>query len=226
MRSITVLKFYHSHRTVNLRPYLKNWTVGRLILLTSLVIGLAACGGTVAIRDYFPDPVVAPLPYRVGVYYSPEFSSYSYSSDEDKVNFELGSKQVLLFDKVFNAMFVSRMTVSDPDSGPANQQLDMVLVPVLDEYAFLSPAETATNFYTVSIKYHIRVYSADNRIIGYWPFVAYGKNRSGAMSGLEPLGDATVTALRDAAAALVTQFRRAVETEDWRLPGGSLQESS
>jgi len=226
VHSITVLKFNRIYRPAKHRLARKDWAAGRLILLTGVLIGLSACGGTVAIRDYFPDPVVAPLPYQVGVYYSPEFSSYRYHNEEDKVNFELGSKQVRLFDKVFAAMFTSRTAVSDPDSGQAQQQLDLILVPVLDEYAFLSPAETATNFYTVSIKYHIRVYSADNQIIGYWPFVAYGKNRSGSMSGLEPLGDATVTALRDAAAALVTQFRRAVETEDWRLPGESKQETS
>jgi len=214
------------HRTSSYWPRGGIVWYGKLFLLAGLILVLSGCGGTVAIKDYFPDPVVAPLPYRVGVYYSPEFSSYGYHSDEEKVNFELGSKQVRLFDKVFNAMFISRLAVSDPDTSQPQPQLDMILVPVLDEYAFLSPAETATNFYTVSIKYHIRVYSAENQIIGYWPFVAYGKNRGGSMSGLEPLGDATVTALRDAAAALVTQFRRAVETEDWRLPGEAEQESS
>lgn len=177
---------------------------------------LSGCAGTVVIESTFPEPVVTPLPYSVGVFYSPGFTQYVYSDEEEKLEFELGSKQQAMYDKVFGALFEQTIAVPQADGDNSAYGVDLVLEPVLEEYAFLSPAETATNFYAVSMKYQIRLYSDEGTIVGYWPFVAYGKDRKQFVNGNQSLGEATTLALRDAAAAMVSQFKGVVEKEQWR----------
>ncbi|MDX1571435.1 MAG: hypothetical protein R3200_13195 [Xanthomonadales bacterium] len=189
----------------------------RNFLLASVLL-LGGCAGEVIVRDTFPTPVVEPVPYRVGVYYSPRFQGYVYDNEENGVSFELGSKQTALYRTVFEAMFLQTIPVNSTEGSASYGDLDLILEPVLEEYAFLAPSETATDFFAVSLKYQIRLYSGSGDLIGYWPFVAYGKNRTKLVNKNESLGDATSRALRDAAAALVSQFRTVVITEQWKLP--------
>jgi hypothetical protein len=204
-------------------------SIKSLMVLGSILL-LSACSGTsgpVKISQDFPTPLVIPLDYKVGVYYSPEFRKYRYVDSENSLNFELGSRQTNLFSRVFSAMFTDALRIEDPGvESTIAENLDLILMPVLEEYAFLSPQDQANQFYAVSIKYHIRVYNADKELIGFWPFIAYGKNRGGLKGSDSPLGDATDTALRDAAAALVTQFRDVVDRKDWQPPRTDQQESS
>ena len=202
----------------------------RIIVIIAVAALLSACAsgtGPVRIREDFPAPVIQPLDFRVGVYYSPEFRKYRHVDTDNAVEFELGSKQTNLFSRVFSALFNQAERVEDPTI-PGNREgvFDFVLVPVMEEYAYLSPKDTANQFYAVSIKYHIRVFSAENKLVGYWPFIAYGKNRGGMSGNDSPLGDATDTALRDAAAALVTQFREVVQRQDWQQLTTATRESS
>ena len=182
-----------------------------------LVILVTACSGQVVIRQDFPSPLVAPLPYRVGIYFSPEFEQYVYADEESDLNFELGNVQMNLYRQVFGALFLQAVPVAAIEH-QSDYELDLIIEPVLQEYAYLAPIETATDFYAVSLKYQIRLYSTEGDLIGYWPFVAYGKDRKQLIRNNESLGQATTVALRDAAAALVTQFREVVEQETWRKP--------
>ncbi|MEM9303864.1 MAG: hypothetical protein AAGE01_17245 [Pseudomonadota bacterium] len=191
----------------------------RRIILSLLALLLTACGGEVIIRDTYPTPLVDPLPYRVGVVYSPGFTDYVYQNNDSKLTFELGSKQLNLYQTVFDALFQEAVPLSSASAAATvPQPLDLVVEPVLQEYAYLAPTETATDFYAVSLRYQIRLYSGNGDLIGYWPFVAYGKNRTKLVNRNESLGDATSRALRDAAAALVSQLRGVIENEQWRRP--------
>jgi hypothetical protein len=193
------------------------------LLLTACVGG----SGPVRVSQDFPTPLVTPLDYKVGIHYSQEFRKFRYVDSNSGVNFELGSKQTNLFSRVFSALFSQADRVEAlPNDAAAAGNYDLILMPVLEEYAFLSPKDMANQFFAVSIKYHIRVFNGEQDLVGYWPFIAYGKNRGGLSGSDSPLGDATDTALRDAAAALVTQFRQVVEHKDWRPPTPQQQESS
>lgn len=195
---------------------MRKWIHWTLIISPLLLVG---CAGEVLVRESFPEPVVEPLPFRVGVYLSPSFQDFVYDDDDAGITFELGSKQSALYRTVFDAMFLQTVPVSSIDGdGADGARLDLVLEPVLEEYAFLAPAETATEFFAVSLKYQVRMYSGNGELIGYWPFIAYGKNRGKLIGQNESLGDATSRALRDAAAALVSEFRSVVENEEWKQP--------
>ena len=204
MKPLTYKRLQANHPISNLLP----------LLLTALLLG--GCAGQVIVSQEFPEPIAVPLPQRVGVYYNPEFLQYSYVDDESNLKFELGSKQHNLFSKVFDAMFLQAIPVSSVDATASGVNVDLVVEPTLQEYAFLSPIETATDFYAVSLKYQLRIYSPDGTIIGYWPMVAFGKSRTRLVKKNEALGDATTMALRDVAAAMVSQFRNIVEKEEWK----------
>lgn len=187
------------------------------IVLVVVAALLTGCGGEVVVRESFPEPLVDPLPYRVGVVYGPRFRDYVYENEDTGVTFELGTKQFALYETVFDRMFRETVALASPADGRAiAPSLDLVLEPVLEEYAYLAPSETATDFFAVSLRYQIRFYSGAGDLIGYWPFVAYGKNRTRMMNQNQSLGDATSRALRDAAAAMVSQLRGVIETESWR----------
>lgn len=183
-----------------------------MLFVPILVSGVAGCAGTVTVTDQFPVPVVDPLPYRVGYLLDEEFSSYVHANEDDKVSFELGPQQSQLYRDTFEAIFTEAVPL-DQLAAPG---LDLVLEPKLIEYAYLTPDDNGTKFFSASMKYQVRIYSADGKLLGYWPFVAFGKSRTKFMNRNEALGEATSLALRDAAAALVTRFRQAIEKEQWR----------
>lgn len=189
----------------------------RLLALCALLL-LVGCGGAIVVSDDYPVPVIDPLPYHAGIYISPEFRQYLHEDEEAKLKLGLGEQQTALFEQIFSAMFSQVTTLESLDQAGLNPQLDLVIEPALSEYAFLSPTETATSFYAVSLKYQIRLYSGSGELIGYWPFVAYGKNRKSFGSGKSALGEATTSAMRDAAAAMSSQFHDVVLKEQWRSP--------
>jgi hypothetical protein len=189
------------------------WILLKLLLIALLLSG---CAGQVIVSQEFPEPIAVALPQRIGVYYNPEFLGYTYIDEDSRLKFELGSKQHNLFGKVFDAMFLQAIPVTSVDAAASGVNVDLVIEPKLEEYAFLSPIETATDFYAVSLRYQIRIYSPDGTIVGYWPLVAFGKSRSRLVKKNESLGDATTMALRDVAAAMVSQFRNIVEKEEWK----------
>lgn len=188
---------------------------------TSLIaLGFAALvagcggGGLVPLETTFPAPVVEQLPLQVGLLYGDQFRGFEYNDDETKWRVPLGADQTRLFDNVFRAMFAQTTEVSVKNIDDSS--LDAILEPVLDEYAFITPRETGTGFYAVSMKYRIKIYRPGGDYVGHFPMVAYGKSRSGLMNKGASLGEATTMALRDAAAALSTQFREEFSKEGWR----------
>ncbi len=182
------------------------------------VLLLTGCGGNIVVSNDYPLPVIDPLPYHAGIYLSPEFRNYVYENDEAKLKLSLGGQQTALFEQIFSAMFEQVTTLNSLSEADLDPELDLVIEPALSEYAFLAPTETATRFYAVSLKYQIRLYSGSGKLVGYWPFVAYGKDRKSFGSGKRALGDATTSAMRDAAAAMSSQFHDVVIKEQWRSP--------
>ncbi len=175
------------------------------------IIVLTGCAGTVTVSDSYPTPVVDPLPYSVGYVIDNEFRNYTYVDEDNKLDFALGPQQSALYAQVFEAIFERATEVSDK----SEQSFDLLLEPRLVEYGYLSPEDSASKFFAASMKYQIRIFDSNGDALGYWQFTAYGKSRTKLLGRNQALGEATSTALRDAAAAIVTRFRAAVEKQDW-----------
>ena len=107
---------------------------------------------------------------------------------------------------------VSTSGTSDPGSG-----VDLIIAPKVDEFQFSIPAQTRNSFYEVWIRYQIGVFTPSGETIVEFPHVAYGKSRSGGLTGgdSEGIEEAARWAFRDAGAFFVRDFSRNPEVRDW-----------
>ncbi len=176
-------------------------------------------GANVVVNTVVPSPLVEPIPMRVGVFFDESLKGYVHEESlEDYGDFriELGSVQVPVFERVFDALFEE--TVALP-SMEADDGVAAVIVPVFEELQFSIPAQTRGEFFEVWIKYRIDVYEPDGELLASWPLPAYGKSNERNFGFMEDskgsgLTEASVRALRDAAAHLSFYFPRVPEVAE------------
>ena len=105
-----------------------------------------------------------------------------------------------------------------PVDGP-RVAVDGILAPSIDEVQFAIPDQTGGEFYEVWIRYNLKLLGADGALLGEWPVIGYGKANQrnyGAIDQKEiALNEATIWALRDAAAWLSFQFPDQAEVQTW-----------
>ena len=69
------------------------------------------------------------------------------------------------------------------------------------------------------IRYRMRLLAADGSPLAEWPLIGYGKANKANYGAIEQkaaaLNEATIWALRDAAAVLSFQFREQTAVQDW-----------
>lgn len=189
-----------------------------LPLLAGLSLsGITGCANTVSISGSVPSPLVEPLPLEVGVHYDDALRQYTYYVDEAddgggwKVN--LGETQVRLFDKLFSALFREVVHVEDPEQGAQLPEVDVIIEPVLESYSFQTPWGTNSKFYEVDIQYTLSFYTPTGELISHWPIACHGRSRSQLLSADKPLEEATIAAMRDAAAMVVIELREKLDVK-------------
>lgn len=168
---------------------------------------LAGCGGVrVAPVTSLPAPLLEQEPVIVGVHYPEEFRNFSHSEERYQVKYEaaLGAAHVVKLDRLFAAMFRQVLSVEDPSAGDA--RVRFILVPRFEDYAFLTPRDVAGESYIVTVRYRIDVFSPEGQRLDGYVLTGYGRQKSGMMSGAEPLKLATERAMRDAAAKVATEL--------------------
>jgi hypothetical protein len=200
------------------------WLTG---LLGLLLAGLSGCGAVrLEAKPQLPPPLIDQLPATVAVHYPDEFRSFLYQETRYGIKYEflLGPAHVVKLQRLLEAMFSRVIEVKDPaqlqDEAPGAQ---LVLQPHFEDYAFLTPQDMAGDYFTVTIRYRLDLYSpAGERVDGY-VFTGYGREKSGTFSGnTEPLTAATQRAMRDAGAKLAVELasqesvRRLLQGEDVR----------
>ncbi|CAN5135737.1 hypothetical protein BH24PSE2_BH24PSE2_04270 [soil metagenome] len=194
---------------------------------TTLVAGallLAGCITThVPIEGEFPAPVMRPLPYAVGVHYPEELKTFTH---EEKVPsgrtwvVDLGPIHVAFFDELFAGMF-SRLVRLEaiPAGASGTPEVDGILEPLIEDFQFATPGQTQSKFYEVWIRYRLRLYSPAGELVESWPLSAYGKSRSQFAQAKDSINDATLVAMRDAAALLVLKFKTEPAVPEWFTEG-------
>jgi hypothetical protein len=197
-------------------------------LLGMLVLaGLSACGSVrLEAKPQLPPPLIDQLPATVAVHYPDEFRNFLYQETRYGIKYEflLGPAHVVKLQRLLEAMFSRVIEVQDParlrQEAP---EARLVLEPHFEDYAFLTPQDMAGDYFTVTIRYRLDLYSpAGERVDGY-VFTGYGREKSGTFSGnTEPLTAATQRAMRDAGAKLAVELasqdsvQRLLEGEDVR----------
>lgn len=188
------------------------------VLFSLLPLALCAlvggCTTNVTVEGSVPTPLVAKLPVRVGVYYSPDFRSFQHEEvieQQGTYKVDLGEQNLVFFRNLMDAMFESAVEVDDSiferEERPsarrmAEQGLDGVIVPEIEKYGFLTPFISGLNFYSASIHYRVTLYDAKGDRVGTWTLVGYGKAEGAVFGANEALGEATLLAIRDGGARI------------------------
>jgi hypothetical protein len=183
------------------------------------VIAVAGCTKSVSLKvdAQVPIPVVAQIPVDVGVLYDPQFRDHVYTENTDDRpdwRIESGDSQVALFNQLLPPMFRSVKEVAAlPVSGEGVQA---VLAPQIEDIQFALPYETKSDLYEVWIKYNIRLFDPDGKLIASWPVSGYGKSSEELLKSKdEGLNSAMNLALRDAGAKLALGFDKVADVRTW-----------
>lgn len=182
---------------------------------------LAGCATHVEVAGEFPKPVIRTLPVSATLVLEPEFRAYRFAVTEPReVSLAVGESQADLFRTVASAMF---RTLANAEALAPPATTDLILLPRVEEVQIATPTDTQLKIFEVWIRYRLHLYDATGNAIAEWPLTAYGKTPSRLLeSDGAALEQATVMALRDAGAALITGFTQAPGVADWLAAHGAL----
>lgn len=169
---------------------------------------LAGCGGVqIKAEDHVPPPLVDELPLRAGVFYSPDFRTFTHREERWGTKWEvaLGGAHVTKLDRLLQAMFPKLVQVPDLAKPPA-PPLDLILEPRFEEYSFVTPRDAGAEYYAVTIKYRLNLYDGQARLLDSLVYTGYGNTPASGLSTEKPLLEATERAMRDAGAKFATEF--------------------
>jgi len=189
----------------------------RILLALLATLLLSACTTNVTVNGEYPTALVRKQPLKVGLVLNESFRGYRFESEESQrepVVMALGESQVKLFDRVVTDMFQSTSTLSAMPAG--NGQFDLIIALEVAEVQLAIPTETQLNVYEVWLKYNLKIYDGKGQAITAWQMSSYGKTQTRLLKSSESaLNQATVSALRDAGARMITSFQRVPEIRQW-----------
>jgi hypothetical protein len=183
---------------------------GGLLLAAAL---LAGCGTTqFEAESVIPQPLVTRIPVVVGVHVPAAFREAVHREKRDGVDYviSLGRAQTDGFDRLMNAMFERVVPVASVEPGAVTDpDVRGVFEPVLEDFSFVTPRDTGTQLYAVSLKYRINAYTPAGKAVDSWTFTGYGAQQSSSMpgQGKTALQQAASLAMRDAGAKIAVEFR-------------------
>jgi hypothetical protein len=178
------------------------------------VLLLAGCAKSVQVESSFPKPLVQPYPLVVGIRYPASLTGFSHteeSANEPEIVISLGTANVDMFRALFNGMFAETVELGSDPNAPVPASIDLIIEPTLADLEIASPGKSGTDQYTVWLNYNLRLSRPDGTLLGDWKVTAYGQRDQGSMGmgGEDAVNGATVIALRDAAASIVSEFSTA-----------------
>ncbi len=182
---------------------------GVLATLAVVVLAAAGCTRSIEVPATVPEPVLPTLPLSVGVVYDPDFRDFIYIEKllyGPEITVELGAANVNMFERMLRSAFANHVRLEEPRAGGG--EVDAILYPSVDEYAFLTPEQAGVDFYSVSIRYKVDLYSPSGALLDSWKVDTYGRTRSTGITGTNSLSQANEEALRDATAVLALDLQQ------------------
>ena len=181
------------------------------------VLLLAGCPSkSILLQGHFPTPLIDKFRVPIGVYYSPNFSTFKHEEDipqAGKVSVQAGGINTALFDKLLPGLFANVQRLSSP---VATAQVRGVLIPEIAEMQFSLPQQTHNGLYEVWLRYDIKLQDSTGKVVAQWPLTGYGKSPDGwFVQRTGGLNDAADVALRDIAASFTLSLRDVVEVQRW-----------
>ena len=192
------------------------------LLLLLLSFSLAGCGPklvTMKALNEFPEPLVEPLPVSVGVHFPPQFASFTHKEKRpgpagEDWTINHGAPQLQVFRAIFGAAFAQVSELEAPDRG--NGSINAIIVPSVKDFQFALPDDTRAKVFEIWVKYDLSIRDPQGEEIGHWAFTAYGKTPTAFLkTDEEAIQAATVVALRDAGASMITGLQRDQRIREW-----------
>ncbi|MDM3870724.1 hypothetical protein QSV34_05095 [Porticoccus sp. W117] len=189
----------------------KNWLVP---LFAASALLLSACSTNVTVTGDYPSPLAKPIPYDVGIVFDDAFKDYVFT--RDNIEIKLGDAQTRMYSNLFSGMFANSTLLESREA--ATPDIDLVIVPNVEEIQIATPKDNRLKVYEVWIKYNMQVYDGDGSSIADWLMTCYGKTPTATLkSSARSLNLASVVALRDAGARMTTGFVRVPEVQGWLI---------
>ncbi|MDH3614132.1 MAG: hypothetical protein OEU90_10730 [Gammaproteobacteria bacterium] len=184
--------------------------MNRTALLGILLAGLiSGCGSNVTLKaPTIPEPLLEQIPMSIGLRMPENFENFVheekvYGREEWSIN--LGRSNAAFFEQLFGHMFAD-VTVLGPNDDPQLLPLDALIEPSIDAFEFSTPDQSKTDAFAVWIRYRLRVYDREGKLVSNWPVSAYGKSLTTKMNSSDALERAAILAMRDAAALMIMKF--------------------
>jgi hypothetical protein len=179
----------------------------------ALVPGLllfAGCAGVVVKPDPdLPKPLVRAMPANVGLVLGTELSGYRHEETRQGGDWtiELGPGHVEEFESIFRASFADLQVFPSLDAARAATGLQAIFQPGIEQYSFTTARDTSGGYWAVTIRYRITVMTPTGEQADVLTLTGYGsaRDKGGSSKSLE---NATLSAMRDAAAKFLVQLPR------------------
>ena len=203
------------------RVYLK--AMYRTALLGTLLAGLiSGCGSSVTLKTpTIPEPLLEQIPISIGLRMPDNFEHFVHEEKvfgKEQWSIDLGRANAALFEQLFGHMFAD-VTILGPDDDPRMLPLDALIEPSIDAFEFSTPEQSNTDAFAVWIRYRMKVYDREGKLVSNWPVSAYGKRLTTTMNSSDALKRAAILAMRDAAALMIMKFDNVTRISS--LAGGS-----
>jgi len=186
---------------------------------------LAGCSHSITVEGRVPTPLIDPLPVSIGVITQPSFNQYVHSEKLPRGGgnwqIEVGELNQTFFKTLFSAMFEEAVDAESEACGGSEPGIVSKDCPngflrlELIEYAFLTPALSGLNFFSVSVKYRLTLIGADGQPLGKWTVTGFGKSESRAFQANSALNQASVEAIRDAGARIAIEWPKQDYVLEW-----------
>ena len=157
----------------------------------------------------YPQPLIEPLPLKVGVYYSDDFRKFE-TVDKQKydlglnliLNIQWGKANIALFDYILPSIFKEIIPVQKlPEDVEHIANIDTIIEPSVQNYSIY----TLTGSTDVLITYEIKFYLPNGEPIGSWTISSRGSGYN-IFSIKKSTKEATKIAMREVAVIFMTDF--------------------
>ena len=193
------------------------WRQIRHLLVVAAAGVVTGCAASVFVEADFPQPLVEPLPVRMGLILDQALIDYVHYEEipqQATYTILIGDANALMLGRLFESMFVAVEPVDDlPLAQADSYEIDGVLRPELERFEFDVPIGQKDEFVEVWMQYLLRLYETDGELVAEWPVSGYGKAELGNKE--DSLNRATVVAMREVGAVISTKFSEQPEVEYW-----------
>jgi hypothetical protein len=178
-------------------------------VLAAAALLLAACGGAqVRPMPGLPEPLLRPMPARVGLVLDADLRDYLHEETRGGGSWkvQLGPGHEELFRTMMKASFADVAEFQTAEAARAATGLQTIFRPYIEQYSFATAQETGGQYWAVTIRYRIGIAAPGGESIDTLTLTGYGSTRGGRAANA--LTRATRAAMRDAAAKFLVQMPR------------------